>query len=251
MIGPTIRNFCASISVPITKIMKRILFTIAALSAFQLPAFSAAVTINLFADSLRDGSGNPLPDGTLVQLVVDPANNGFGDPARVITREQVAIDPAFGSEITPLSFVGSSVDDVVVASFAISSANSGSAGGLFEALNINYDANTYRPGLQIAQGMPMLLRWWPGKTTSSPNSSVLPGNRFGEYRTASVVDGSEIGWSTPAVGGLYALNVTSPASGGTATASQLSARLTPVPEPSTIGLAAIGLLSFVGRRRRN
>lgn len=233
--------------------MKRILLSIVALSALQLPAFSAAVTINLFADSLRDASGNPLADGTLVQLVVDPASNGFGDPARSVSREQTTSDSSFGSEIKELSFVGGSVDDVVVATFAISSANSGSAGGLFEALNINYDPNTYRAGLTIAQGMPMLLRWWPGKTTASPNSSVLAGDRFGEYRTASVVDGSEIAWTTPAVGSLNALNVTTPASGGTATVSQLSARLTvvPVPEPSTLGLAAIGILSLIGRRRRN
>jgi PEP-CTERM motif len=233
--------------------MKRILLSIVALSALQLPAFSAAVAINLFADSLRDASGNPLPDGALVQLVVDPANNGFGDPARNVSREQVAIDPAFGSEIKALSFVGSSVDDVVVATFAISSANSGSAGGLFEALNISYDPNTYRPGLTIAQGMPMLLRWWPGKTTASPNSSVLAGDRFGEYRTTSVVDGSEIAWNTPAVGGLYALNVTSPVSGGSATVSQLTSRVAvvPVPEPSVLGLATIGILSLIGRRRRS
>jgi hypothetical protein len=100
--------------------------------------------------------------------------------------------------------------------------------------------------------MPMLLRWWPGKTTSSPNSSVLPGNRFGEYRSTPALDGSDIGWVTPSVGGNYAINARNVGNpdGGSVTLGNATARLTPVPEPGTASLVTLGLIGFASRRRR-
>jgi len=204
--------------------MKKLILTLALTNLVSVCARAAAITLNLSAGQLSTPNGQPIPDGALVQVLVSTVDTTFSAP-------------------TGLSFVGSSVDDVVVASFAMNSASGGAPGVFSRAVQLEY--NNLFGGRTIAAGMPMLLRWWPTLTTSA----TAPGatNVMGQFRRDAAGDFSDIGWTLPSAPSTRTLNVLTPAFGGSTPTSALSA----VPEPSAALLSAMGLIGLFARRRRN
>lgn len=191
----------------------------------------AAAVIDLFVGQLTDQNGIPIPDGSLVQLVVSTAGNA-------------SFDTPSGS-----SFVGPSADDVVAVSFALNrlTANN-TAGADSRPITLNYETPTN--GKQILPGMPMLLRWYPSRGVMDQSPNI--GDRFGDFRTdTSGVDGSTIAWITPGDGNRESLTFATQSIGGSQPNSAGNAsKIVPVPEPTAVGLIAVGLFAAFGRRRR-
>lgn len=79
------------------------------------------------------------------------------------------------------------------------------------------------------QGDPLLMRWFPSLTLSS--SAPAGGTHFGQFRTDSVIDGSQIAWFTPPNGDTDALNFLTFSQGGSNPNDAGLADLTVVPEP--------------------
>lgn len=190
---------------------------------------NAAALIAIGAATLTLENGNPLPDGTLVQVVGSFSDSSFGNPA-------------------PGSFVGDANDDVVLASFLLNSATFGSPGGFVQDITLNYTAGAYA-GRTLVAGTPLLLRWWPSKNLST--IAPQPLDRFGEFRTDAIADGSSRGWTAPADGATESFNFLTVNTGGSQ--SNLAGRagnVVPVPEPTSAVMLAAGLACFGLRRRR-
>jgi hypothetical protein len=195
-------------------------------------AHAAAITLNLSAGQLSLPDGQPIPDGSLVQLVVSTADTSFTSPR---------------ADATGLSFVGGSLDDVVVASFAMNSASGGAPGVFSRPIILEY-TQTF-DGKTIGAGMPLMLRWWPNLTTSSNNASSDLSRTFGEFRRDTIDDFSDINWTLPGAPSTKGLNVLTPAFGGNTPAASL--RATAVPEPTTGAMLLLGIASLALRRRRS
>jgi hypothetical protein len=137
---------------------------------------SASVTINLFAGELFQSDGvTPIPLNSLIQLVASTTDSTFSLPSTT-------------------SFTGGSADDLVIASFG--SNNASGSGTVQQPVVYNYSGN-------FNAGDPLILRWWPSLTTgaTSPGSTT-----FGQFRTDSVENSSDIAWFAPADGSTEALN---------------------------------------------
>jgi len=205
--------------------MKRIVF--AALMAFgTCLTANATIVINLTSAQLYGANGTtPMADGMLIQLLASTTDAAFAAP-------------------TATSFVGGSVDDVVQASYAMSSATaSGFPGGHIQAITLTFAGN-------FNAGDALLLRWWP---TLAANASIPGVNTpYGEFRSDQVENGSQVSWFAPSDGANVQLKFLDAAAGGTRPDSAGRASLvTAVPEPTGMGLILVGGLGFAARRRRS
>jgi hypothetical protein len=163
--------------------MKR-LFLILLLAAC-CATLHASVTIDLSAGQLLTSAGAPLADGSLIQLLAS-TDNSFTAPSAT-------------------SFTGGAGDDIVLASFALDSSTSGVSGDFEHIIQL-----TLSSGLNA--GDQLLLRWYPALTTAS--SAPGSGTSYGQFRTDSVVDGSNIAWVTPGDGATDSLVFSTSSQGG-------------------------------------
>ena len=197
--------------------------TVLALCSIFLTAISARadVTINLGAGQLSLSNGDPIPAGSLLQLVVSTGDNVFTPP--------VAGDFATG-------------DDIVVASFS-SNEFLGGPGGTANSIIFTLTSG-------VSAGDQLLLRWWPTLTTSSISPST--GDMFGQFRTDAVENSSDIGWFVPADGSTVALNFLTSTFDGTEPdlVGDADFFVAPIPEPSTYALIIAGGIGFLALRRR-
>ena len=200
----------------------KIIFALAA-TLVTASAAMATVTINLGADVLFQSDGTtPIPTGALVQLVASTLDNTFTAP-------------------TATSFTGGSTDDVVLANLV-----AGAPGEFAAPVVLNLSGN-------LTTGDELMLRWWPTLTISS--STPGTGATFGQFRTDSIENFSDIAWVVPGDPSNVGLNFLDTAGGGTEpnSAGRAAFSVTAVPEPSTWTVAAIVATSlgahFLRRRR--
>lgn len=186
--------------------MKRLLLS--SLLLLTAAAAHADVTLNLGGGNLYTAGGASLaPVGSLVQLIVSTGDNVFSAP-------------------TPNSFVGTSSDDFVLASFTINQGD----GSFTQPITFSLAVNN------ISTNDPLMLRWYPTLTSASGPGG---GTTYGEFRTDAVESFSNIAWSVPN-DGTYSLNFLTQAFGGPNAESAGYANFTVVPEPSSTALLAFG-----------
>jgi hypothetical protein len=196
---------------------------ILALSLASAYALEAAAVVNLYAGQLRNAGGTPMANGGLLQVIA--RTNGT---------------TAFTAP-TATSFVGGSGDDLVAFSYAMNSVTTGFSGQSLQPVTLSL-------GGSFDTGDPLLLRWWPTLTISSPEPGL--GTPYGEYRNGSVVDFSDIAWIAPSDPSSFTLNFLTIAAGGSQPDSAGNASLAVAPEPTTTALMIVGLVSLAARRRR-
>lgn len=208
--------------------MKRASLLSLLLLAFAAASAQATVTINLTGGVLYGtNTSSPLPPGTLIQLVLSRNPNGFDAP-------------------TAGSFTGNSADDIVLFSFSID--NSQGFSGSYGSPPITFSlAAQSDPQPRIDSGDLLLLRWFPGLTTSS--TAPAEGQRYGEFRTDLVQDLSDINWTVPGDGANVFLNFYTQSQGGANAEAEGVSDMTVIPEPSTYALLLVGLVGAVFARR--
>ena len=224
--------------------LKKNLLALAATVALACP-LSAAITIQLQADMLKDTAGAPMPTTGLFLLVASINNT---------TLE--GISAGASTAVNQLLFTGG--DDYIIARGNL--AAYGVAGVLDAFLSVDPDtisapADTF----QLAgweNGDTLALFWFP---TLTLGSSIIPaGTPFGSYTRNSAANGTSA-WITPAEPasnyklGFFTTDGGELSPGATAVNSPNSARASQsaVPEPSTLGMAALGVIGLLSRRRRN
>ena len=196
----------------------------------------ASVTLNIDAEALENANGSLITDGTgLILVVADTASNGLTS----------VIAP--GQSLTVGADIG--VDDQILAKYSVGTGDWGD--GTFE-----WGVNFLLTG-NVAANEPVGLYWFPTLTVSTASTSA--GNAYGEYLGPwhdTNVQGNQ--WFIPANGAtvgmqFFTADASQINSGGPYPATAGRASLVVVPEPSTITLIGVGLLSAVGlmRRRRS
>ncbi len=207
------------------------------LLGFSSPLLSS-VAIDMQVASLYVSSGPfvPAPDGTLIQIVVSTADSTFDDP-------------------TPGDYLGGSGDDIILAQFALDRSTAfDTPGAHSESVGFTLGVNN------VTVGDPFIVRWFPtligpigesstlGEFPSSPGFSTL----YGQYRTDSVLDGSDIVFVIPPDAALYTLNIwDSVIAGGSLEQMTLTAdMMTAIPEPSTYAFMIIGGFVLIAYFRR-
>ena len=199
----------------------------------------ATISISLQADLLQDNAGAAIPTTALYMLVSSTTDLTFGS----ITG---GTSTAVGSALSPGG------DDFILFK-----------GNLLAAATPGVlDANI--TGLNFASipgwgaGDPLALIWFPSLTQAS--TSIPFGTPFGIYtRNSAVAAEGSAAWITPANGtsnyplGFFTTNgeTFSPGPSAVNPASAGRSSQTAVPEPSTLGMAALGVIGLLSRRRRN
>jgi hypothetical protein len=210
----------------------RILPALLALLLFNA-SLRGEVSFVLNADLLKDQNGNPVPDSSLVMLVVSTMDGTFSPMA-----------PGY----VPLGSYLSG-DDVVV---YLTDLNSFGLPGIL-------DASTPQLSLDDVAGWdpgdPLAIYWLPGATLALPE--IEPGGWYGIYTDGVGYDGSDP-WITPADGALswnllfYTQDgeVDSPGAEAFNPAEAGLASLSAAPEPTRGMLVLLGALMLVARRGR-
>ena len=135
--------------------------------------------------------------------------------------------------------------------------------GVLDSTLISVDPdNTANPSdtFQLAgweNGDTLALFWFP--TLTLGNSIIPAGTPFGSYTRATAVNLTSA-WITPNDGasnyklGFYTTDGSELSPGPTAAngpSASVASQVAAVPEPSTLGMAALGLIGLMSRRRRN
>ena len=197
--------------------MKR--FFLSALLLATVTTGDADVTLNLGGGNLYTSGGALAPAGSLVQLIVSTGDNVFSAP-------------------TANSFVGTSSDDFVLASFAVNP-----DGQFGQPITFTLGGN------DVTANDLLLLRWYP---TLMSASGPGEGTSYGQFRTDAIESFSNSAWVVPN-DGTYTLNFLTQSQGGPNSESAGVANLAVVPEPSTVTLLALGGIAGAAallRRRR-
>ena len=210
----------------------------------------ATISISLQADLLTDNLGNAAPLSTLYMLVGSTGDSDFSfinGGGGVING---GTSTAIGSLLSPSG--DSTPDDFVLFRGNLTAAGTS---GVLDALITGLNFASI-PGWDA--GDPLALIWFPSLTTSS--TTIPNGTRYGIYtRNTSVPLEGSAAWITPANGtsnyplGFFTQNGETFSPGPTAVNSAAAGRssITAVPEPSTLGMAALGVIGLMSRRRRN
>jgi len=223
-----------------------------ALSLLALSAAShASIVISFAARTVTDQSGNPLPAGTLVQLVNLGADGVFN---------QISIADGNTSQLGQWV---SGDDTLVTASFL----NSGSAAGdfpsaaAFDLVN-GPDLTLGRISRQmefalgdIPTGAKLGIRWFPGLQATDFNSITLAYNQpYGEFTRQSNPLYGGTTWVFPSDSANVTFdNLKTPdqVGGLDPAAAGMANQLNVIPEPTVGALAGFGVLSLLARRRRS
>ena len=206
----------------------------------------ATISVILQADLLEDNLGAPIPANSLVMLLVDTTGNGFS-----------AFVPGSSTLVSNSPFTAGG-DDYVVYRNDLTSYGPGVLDRTLSGASALNLASI--PGWNT--GDPLALVWFVGGPTGMTlgNTTITNGSRYGIYSNPLAVDGSRA-WVTPTdpTSTANLLFYTKDSSGGDLgpgpTASNLGsagrASQTVVPEPSTLGMLALGVIGLMSRRRRN
>ena len=219
--------------------MKRII--LAAFLSAQFSIASAAIGIFWDFEALRDSEQSVLPANTLYAFIADSNNDGILPDAESLLDKTIAV----GNEIegNRIFLTGST----------------GAGGTAFGNANfqIQDDLGFLSTGDQA--NARWALYWFPGLTDSAP--TLQAGASFGMFQSDNV-DTASGGFSAmrfPSQGSqvdvFYFDTETLTGFGDTPTAntpsvSDFSANFTVIPEPSSVGLALLGVLGLMARRRR-
>lgn len=206
--------------------MKRIaIFVVACLVSLTA---RASVTLNLQAFELKLESGQAMPTSGIVLLVASTTDMTFSFQSDMNNNL---------ASLSQGSFL--SGDDLILFKWNLTLNNT--PGFLLDTtgsldLSGNWGAND-----------PLQLYWFPTLALNSPTAGS--DTQFGQYRTDQALDGSDTGWFTPADSSTIALNLFTMDRGGQ---SGIDGRATfhTIPEPSTMALVGVGMLSLVALRRR-
>lgn len=206
-------------------------YFLSAIAAFGVVWSSHAVTFNIDAELLKTSTGNPIPNGTgLILLVADTTSNGFAS----------VLSPG-GSVMLGGALYD---DDVVVGRWTLTYG----VDGVFQ------DTTGSIPFFGLwGKDDPLQLYWFP--ELSLTTSFLSAGDTYGQYRSNIGADGS-FPWFTPSAADLIPLKFfTEDASelyfGGSNPAIAGNASLQVIPEPSTVLLVAFGLLgTWIIKRRK-
>lgn len=147
--------------------MKKQLFAMALASLCFAAQHASAITLNITGNRVQDESGNNLPAGSTVMLIVSTGDSDFGN----LESPSSASDTAFANE----------ADDVVLFRWGFDE-NDG-PGSTVQSFSFNLgDFGT-------ASGDPLILVWYSGLSENTNPTSPGQGRRFGTFR-----DGS---WAVP------------------------------------------------------
>jgi uncharacterized protein (TIGR03382 family) len=194
----------------------------------------AAVTLNFYADQLRDAGGTAISSTALVVVVADTNRDGFSS---LLSGGQLTLNGLIGG-----------ADNRVIARFDASVWGDGAAQN--PANNVSFEFGDYT---NWEDGDPLALFWFPELTISS--TSLSANNTYGQYLGPLGSDG--VSWATPSDQGdkdfifyTQAGNTIGPGP-LPAAAGNASNTVSAVPEPSVSILAMAGaMFAVLGRRRR-
>ena len=215
-------------------------------SATLALAVDSSATISMFlqADRLMNENGVGASGTGSYYLIADTLRDGF-------SSIQDGASTALGTAL--------SADNFIVAKGVIESGYGAGSGVLDKTLDGaagNPPALTLSivSGNQWDPGDPLYLVWLPAVTTSAPQ--FLAGMRFGSFTKSTPEPGFSDSWVTPADGtSNYTLGFFNAAGGTLSDGPQVAASgrssQAVVPEPSTLGMAALGVIGLMSRRRRN
>lgn len=216
--------------------MKKTLFAFIAAGLVSTTAFGA-ISFDIQSDQLKTSSGTAAPTSTLALLIADTGGDGFGSLQ--------------SGQFTSVNSVVGDSNDRIVAKFDLLS--NGTPG----YLGVNPSGLTYAAITGWAQGQNLRLVWLPTLTSSS--STIVDGSTYGSYTSATGLDGSSP-WVTPSGGStgsttnykLYYFNADGTVQSGSNSGASGLASFTvgAAPEPSRLMLTALGLGTFLMRRRR-
>lgn len=194
------------------------------------------VNLNLTLGILSDGSGTPVADGSLLQVIA--LTNG-----------------STGALPSTSDFLGGSASAQVLWQGAFDSTGTGVAGAMQLSLG---NVSIYQDGTvgnYLTAGDPVIVRWYPSLTTSD----TTPGTTGFGQAGYSAVDGTilDTAWVLPAAnsstGTPDLLFLTMSAGGSVPDTAGQAVSTTAVPEPATTAtaLGGIGLLFgwFIRRKR--
>ena len=205
---------------------------------------NAAVTIQFEVESLRDSNQLPVQDGTPWFLVADSNRDG------IFPGEDALLNKTLASGVDIFG-------DRVFASGTTNSAegNLGRA-NISATFSIVSDLGFSEDGEQVNQKW--AIYWFPG--LASINSNIEAGQSFGRFH-GEVVDSGSGGDSAMIFQAAPSLTTTlyfdsevlsdfDTPTANTPSVSDFSANFTVIPEPSSVGLALLGVLGLMARRRR-
>jgi len=226
------------------KVFKFLLIAIVSLSVASSISH-ATVVLSIAGGRLNDQSGNTIANNRLLQLVnlgadgvfnqINLADGGGSGLNQWVSGDDTLLNVALiGSD-----FANTNAFDLAVGP----DAGDGTLNRTFE-----YDLANLPGGANIG------LRWFPSINATNFASGLVGGERYGQFsRQTGAVWGGDL-WDSPAADGFYTLDplITQHLGGGGAESNSLgdATQIVIVPEPASVLLAAVGITSLCGIRRR-
>ena len=217
--------------------MKKLILS---LSIIAMTASSfGSIVINIQGDGLRNDSNVFIPANSLVFLIASVTDGNF-DPNSILEGASTAV----GSLIT-------GTDDYIVAKVPLASMTLGGFDVAFSSAGAGALNFSSVPGGLWGANDKLALVWFPALANNA--AVIAPGSRYGLFTSATAGDGTDP-WLTPANTGQIGLAfATSDGALGGSSAPALgrtSFTASPVPEPTSAFLVAVGAAGLMMRRRR-